>query len=360
MRTEFNPHRLSLARRRRGLTKVQLAQELDVSVRIIVSYERGDKSPGPLNLLNLARTLDFPPGYFSGPDLEEPPLAAASFRALTNLTARHRDQALSSGAFALALSEWIDARFSLPTPSVPQIRGVDAETAVMAIRREWGLGQAPVRNMVHLLESKGVRVFSLAEECRELDAFSFWLNQVPYIFINTMKSAEHSRMDAAHELGHLVLHWREGVRGRAAEHEADLFGSIFLMPSDSVRAEAPRGGKLQDILQSKKYWNVSATALTYRMKQVGLLSDWQYRSLFVDLSQRGYRRMEPDGSQPETSQLLAKVFGALREEGISKSQIAAELEIAVSELEKMIFGLVLTTLEGTGGTLERKSNLRLL
>ena len=33
-----------------------------------------------------------------------------------------------------------------------------------------------------------------------MDAYSFWRRGVPYVFLNTMKSAERSRMDAAHEL----------------------------------------------------------------------------------------------------------------------------------------------------------------
>ena len=349
MSNPFNPQRLSLARRRRGLTKIQLAKAVGVSVRMIVAYERGEKEPGPLNLAKLATELDFLAEFFSGEPIEEPPFAGASFRSLSNLTARHRDQALGSGALALAFSAWIDFRFRLSDVNVQQLRGIDPETAAMAVRREWGLGERPIRNMIHLLESKGVRVFSLVEECRELDAFSFWLRQVPYVFLNTLKSAEHSRMDAAHELGHLVLHWREGVRGKEAEREADLFASVFLMPSGSVRAEAPRGGRLEDILQAKQKWNVSAAALTYRMHKLGLLSPWQYRNVFIELSRSGFRTAERYGSKPyESSQSLAMIFDALREDGVSKVDIASELGITPEELDKVVFGLVLTTVDGSG------------
>ena len=331
---------------------------------MVIAYEGGEKEPGPLNLVKLAGALGFPTDFFAGPTLDEPPFEASSFRALSNLTARHRDQALGSGAIALLLARWIDQRFELPEPNVPQLRGIDPETAAMAVRREWGLGEQPIRNMIHLLESNGVRVFSLVEECRELDAFSFWLKQRAYIFLNTLKSAEHSRMDAAHELGHLVLHWREGVRGREAEREADLFGSAFLMPRGSILAQAPRGGRFADIIKAKQLWNVSATALTYRMHKLGLLSDWQYRSLFVELSRSGYRTVEHYGVQPETSQALAKVFEALREDGIAKQQVAEELNITVEELDRMVFGLVMTSVQGRAETTPRsekdRSHLRLV
>jgi Zn-dependent peptidase ImmA (M78 family)/DNA-binding XRE family transcriptional regulator len=364
MSNGFNPDRLSLARRRRGLTKVQLAQAIGVSTRILIAYERGEKEPGPLNRAKLAAHLDFPDEFFSGTNLEEPPLDGASFRALSNLTSRHRDQALGSAAIALSVAKWIDDRFSLPESNVPQLRGADPETAAAAVRREWGLGERPIRNTIHLLEANGVRVFSLVEECRELDAFSFWFGQTPYVFLNTMKSAEHSRMDTAHELGHLVLHWREGTRRREAEREADLFASAFLMPRGSILAEAPRGGRLADIIEAKKVWNVSAAALTYRMHKLGLLSGWQYRTLFVEISGSGFRRNEPDGSPPESSQALAKVFESLHAEGIPRRQVAAELNIKPEELDKMIFGLVITSLPGSQVAQENvnreKTNLRLL
>ena len=70
----------------------------------------------------------------------------------------------------------------------------------MEIRSMWGIGERPIRNTIHLLELHGVRVFALAAETAVVDAYSFWRNDVPYILLNTGKSAERSRMDAAHEL----------------------------------------------------------------------------------------------------------------------------------------------------------------
>ena len=42
----------------------------------------------------------------------------------------------------------------------------------MAIRAEWGLSERPISNMIHRLEYQGVRVFSLAEDTADMDAFS--------------------------------------------------------------------------------------------------------------------------------------------------------------------------------------------
>lgn len=346
MAVTFNPTRLGLARRRRGKTKTTLAADVGHSVRVFNAYENGEYEPSPLTIEKLADVLDFPASFFFGPDLDEPPLGGSSFRALSRLTARVRDQALAAGTIALALSDWIEAQFALPEPDIPTIQGIDPETAAIAVRSEWGLGERPIKNMIHLLEARGARVFSLAEDCREMDAFSFWRDDIPYVFLNTMKSAERRRMDTAHELGHLILHSKGGPRGRAAEHEATVFASALLMPQGSVIAESPRGGRLSQLIKAKRRWNVSVASLAVRMHGLRLLTDWQYRSIFMQID----RTTEPNGSRAETSHVLGKVFRELRGEGVTFGRVANELNVYQEELGKLIFGLVITPLTGGGNS----------
>jgi transcriptional regulator with XRE-family HTH domain len=142
MAGSFNHTRLTLARRRRGFTKTALAEELGVSTRMVLGYERGDHEPSYRVRARLADVLQVAEAFFSGGDLDEPPLDGSSFRALTTQTAKQRDQALAAGAFAFALSDWIQERFVLPEPDVPQLQGVSEEMAAEALRAEWGLGQS--------------------------------------------------------------------------------------------------------------------------------------------------------------------------------------------------------------------------
>lgn len=345
--SDFNPTRLDLARRRRGMTKRELAEKAGISTRVLTAYENDEKSPSELTLMKLANALEFPRDFLCGPDLDEPPPGASSFRALSNLTARQVGQAYGSGALALALDRWIHGRFQLPPVDVPKLSGLDPETCAEIVRKEWGLGEKPIGNLTHLLEAHGIRVFSLVEECAEVDAYSFWLEGTPYVFLNTMKSAEHGRMDAAHELGHLVMHWRhETPRGREIEHEAKNFASAFLMPRADVLAKSPARPTLGQMIRTKKRWKVSVAALVYRLHKLNLLSEWQYRTLFLELSQKGYRKKEPDECERETSQVLPKVFAALRQDGVTKNAVARELTIPLAELNKLIFGLVLTPVDG--------------
>ena len=114
-------------------------------------------------------------------------------------------------------------------------------------------------NLVHLLEAKGIRVFSLAgERGKQVDAYSLWCDRTPFVFLNTMKTPEHGRMDAAHELGHLVLHRHGGThrRGRDVEMDAHQFGAAFLMPAASVRSVVPRlmAPTMPQLIQLKLNW----------------------------------------------------------------------------------------------------------
>jgi Zn-dependent peptidase ImmA (M78 family) len=197
--------------------------------------------------------------------------------------------------------------------------------------------------MVHLLEAHGVRVFSLVQDCLTVDAFSFWRGNIPYVFLNSNKSAEHGRMDAAHELAHLVLHAHGGPTGRAAEHEAQAFASAFLMPERSVRAALRPGLTARQIIKAKRKWNVSAMGLTHRLERLDLLSEWQARTAYIQLTNLGYRKAEPDGIEREASQILPKVFAALRSEGVSRTDVARELNVPMDEISRVTFGLTVAT-----------------
>ncbi len=343
----FNPTRLTWARRRRGLTKTRLAASIGVELRSVSAYETGEFNPEPDRLTVIAHTLKFPQEFFFGDDIEEPAIDTASFRSLSKMTARQRDTALGSGAVAMLLSEWIEARFDLPPSDLPDLgRDANPESAAAAVRQAWGLGELPIKNMVHLLESKGVRVYSLAIDAVEVDAFSMWRRDRPFVFLNTLKSAEHGRFDAAHELGHLVLHRHAAPSGQEAEQDANAFASALLMPPASVRAHAPRFATIDNLMRLKKVWGVSLAAMTYRLHKLDLLSEWHYRKLYIEISSRGYRKREPDGGPREVSQVLQKVFSALRAEGVSKEEIAEALRVHPTDIDELVFGLALTSLAG--------------
>jgi Zn-dependent peptidase ImmA (M78 family) len=321
-----------------------------VSARTLSDLERGKKtSPTAQTVAKLAGALRFPEAFFYR---SEPPCVTAeavSFRSLARMTAKNRDEALAAVSTAIELDAWIDERFRRPDPGVPDLRGHDPEAAAEAVRAEWRLGMRPIPNMIHLLEAHGVRVYSLAHDKGDMDAVSLWYGDTAFVFLNTMGTAERSRYDAAHELGHLVLHRHGGPDGDTAEREAHAFASSFLMPRADVLANAPRRATLPSVLGAKGRWGVSALALVYRMHKLDLLTDWHYRQFCITLRSQ-FGSAEPHGAPRESSQVLDKVFTSLRSAGVRLQAIANELAMSMDDLSDLVFSLtMLVPIRGGGG-----------
>jgi Zn-dependent peptidase ImmA (M78 family)/transcriptional regulator with XRE-family HTH domain len=347
----FEASRLTVARLRRRLTKAKLAKGVGVSLRMVSMYEAGDKSPSPETLERLAQKLEFPVEFFQREALDLPSPDVASFRSQVRRTGRERDAALAAGALAFDFVAWIEQKFKgIPAPNLPDMRSIEPETAAALIRQQWNLGQKRIPNVIHLVEQHGVRVFSISEPGTTIDAFSVWKGEVPFIFLNTQKSAERSRHDALHELAHLLLHRHGAPQGHVAEREADAFAGAMLMPRESIQSEAIKYPTLDSLIAKKRKWRVSLASYVYRLNRVGMLTNWHYHLLFMQMSERGYTASEPDSIPRESSLILEKVFTHMRRTGKSRAQVASELAIPLSELNALIFGLVMSAVQGHGGS----------
>lgn len=117
------------------------------------------------------------------------------------------------------------------------------------------------------------------------------------------------------------------------------FASAFLMPTDDVMSRIRYVTDLENLIRAKKRWGVSVAALNYRLHKLRVVSEWQNRSLNIEMSSRGFRRQEPEGLPPETSSLWPQIFTALWRERITRDQIAAELNVPTGELDAILHRL---------------------
>lgn len=336
----FNPSRLEIARKRRCLKGKELAELAGLSYVTITRLEKGDNEPDSKTVGQLARALKYPESFFYQNQGEILDKDQVSFRSLTSMTARERDAAISAGSLAFLFADWVEEKFNLPSFEAFDFGGdLNPASAARTLRQEWGLGERPVGNMMKLLESKGIRVFSLAEQNRNVDAFSYWRHDKPYIFLNTFKTAEHSRFDSAHELGHLVLHRHGHAVGREAETEANMFASHFLMPSSDLVSHVPYYLNLEQLIKAKRRWGVSTAALGYRLHKDGTMSDWQYRAFCIQLNKL-YGKSEPNGVDREVSYLWKTVFQELWKDGLSRDRLAKLVGFPEDELDALLFGLL--------------------
>lgn len=196
MNRKFNSKRLILARQRRRLTGKGLAEVAGLSAITVSRLENADNEPDEQTVAKIASSLNYPMDFFYADDPDELDTSAVSFRSLTKMSAKERDAAVAAGRIGLEVNGWLEKEFSLPASDLIDLSyETDPEAASKALRAYWGLGERPISNMLGLLEVKGVRVFSLSEATRTVDAFSFWRDERPFVFLNNFKTAEHSIFD---------------------------------------------------------------------------------------------------------------------------------------------------------------------
>ena len=91
-------------------------------------------------------------------------------------------------------------------------------------------------------------------------------------------------------------------------------------------------------MRGKKHSRVSVAALNYALHRAGIISDWHYRGYIFELDKYG-REKEPEGIEPETSQVWEKILTNLWKEGTSLAHIAKILSIPERELSNLLFGI---------------------
>src|SRR5215813_2570093 len=112
--TMFTPSRLSLARRRRGLTKKALAEAIGVTPHTVLRYESAEILPSEEIVKKISQALNFPVEFFSGDEIDKVKGDAASFRSMAAMTAGERDSALAASSLAFLFNDWVEHRFDLP------------------------------------------------------------------------------------------------------------------------------------------------------------------------------------------------------------------------------------------------------
>lgn len=314
------PERITQARELQGFSKTDVATALGVSPAAVAQWESGLKTPTAENLAALARLVGFPISAFQlrfQPGFSQP--GPISFRARSNATTRRAN--IRAEQLAKLVAEayvWLTGKVSIPVPNLPELASVavSAEEAAQTCRRHWNLGDRPITKLGELLESHGIIVTRASLGSENLDAFSCMVTARPFIFLGSEKQDRaRSRFDAAHELGHLVMHQyvterhlSDADNHKELEQQAHNFASAFLMPVATFGNDV-FDTTLNGFLRLKERWGVSVQAMVVRSHQLGLLDDYRKTELFRQMSAKGWRKAkgEPlDNLVPEVRSTIGK------------------------------------------------------
>ncbi len=355
----FTGARLREAREARGLTAIALSDILGVSRQAVSQYENDLQTPHPEVMRKIELALNLPPDFFTRPVAEETKPRKIFYRSMSTATKGARVRVERRYGWLITIADYLRRFVTFPRVSFPrfdvpadpnELTWQEIEEFASKTRKFWGMGDGPISNMVWLLENNGAVVTRSTVGADKLDAFSEWYEyqvqyETPYVFLGADKNTGvRSRYDAAHELGHLVLHWDIKAKHvthrptfKLIEDQAHRFASAFLLPTRTFANDfsAPT---LDTFRALKPKWKASIAMMLYRSQELGLIDEYRAERLWRSRARRGWIREEPlDDQLPiEEPRLLRRAFELLINEGVqSRAEIRAALPYALNDIEEL-------------------------
>lgn len=341
----FDGSRLRLARETRGLSQNELAAKVgSITAPAISQYENGVIKPSTQTLSEISAALSFPVAFFTIPF--ESTNHPAFFRSLRGAPAKEKAAARALAEIASQLVAGLEKYVQLPSVNLPRARISIAterptiENLAKQVRTSWGISAGPIPNVIAELERRGFVTVRLPLDVSEIDAFSVPFQSRPVVVLSADKSAaDRSRFDAAHELGHLVMHeTNDDSEHRRIEQQAHWFAAAFLAPTSELESELPKSLDWPALASLKRRWGLSMASLLMRTRDLGRISEAEYTRGMRHMSLKGWRKVEPvQLGAPERPLLLGRAVAALATTGMSLESLAEECGLP-SELVEQIVG----------------------
>ena len=320
--TFFNGNRLKLARVYCGMTTDELGDKIGVTRQSISQFENEKNAPSLSTLISLASILHFPVSFFTQEDVDRGAdnVGSTYFRKLLTTSKKYQQEQIAKMRFVARIYSFLNQYVEFPHVNLPSIGpDVEPELAAKKLREFWNLGYTPITNIIRVMENNGIVVTSFETSTDDVDAYSHKFNDLFIVVLSKNKRvAARTNFDAAHELGHILLHnWYEDLDSlsreefRERENEANAFASAFLLPEEPFRYDFERyslkGRGLERFVVMKQKWHVSIEALLYRARELDLITTTQYQSLYRLLHKKGWYHNEPcDEAIPFVSPIMLK------------------------------------------------------
>lgn len=336
--------RLRSARIAAGLSTRALADRLAERVKLshatLANYERGETRPGVDVITAIASELGRPLQWFLQSGL-----------ALQNVRYRHRKSLVTQTAclqFEFAAQTWLDAylfveqRLGEPLSKVRKykledIKGRTPEEKANYVRKMMGLDDdAPLYSVPSTLEAFGVRVIEVPT-IDAIDGLAAKFGKERVTVLARGLEGDRSRLNAAHEFGHVVA---GDVEAETEEPEAHTrafeFGACLLMPSAVLKRAIERKSMVH-LVEMKRQYGVSLASMIYRAEKFGYLTKNETKGIWIEFAKRGWRQNEPGRVAPDR----ALRFEVLFERAVSMNKVTLEdvsrhSGIGINELKRRL------------------------
>ena len=259
----------------------------------------------------IARPLGCEPTYLRA-DSREPLTTKPWLRAYADASKRAVDRAVADSTTAVDVIRYLGLE---QIPDTLPLFGGDAndddaiEHFALEVREAAGLDRDDVvPNAIRAAERLGCVVLPMDDELGRHLGLSLRVDATAVIRVaRPSASREHhipgdrQRFTVAHELGHLTLHHASPppdtpAQAARIEKQAHHFAGAFLAPGDALLADLDRAGgrvTLSTLTTLKATWGVAIKALVVRFRQLGVIDEDHARSLYKQISARGWNKGEP-------------------------------------------------------------------
>lgn len=315
MNISCNPDMLILARESAGITQRAFAEQIGIAQGRLSRYESGLARIPDDHLRLVAEELGLPLEFF---EMNEKVYSASCMyhRKKKSLSVADEKRIhaqvnlLRIRAIRLLRETEIESEHRFHRLDVAKLGSPEA--VAQSLRRLWQLPTGPIRSVVGAIEAAGGVVFRCPFGSTKVDGISQWTldspETPPVFFARADTPGDRLRFTLCHEIGHVTMHH---LPTADPEREADRFAGEFLMPAREIAGDL-NNMTLQKAASLKTCWRVSMAAIIRRAKDLGKLSERQYKYLNMQMAKRGYKSCEPIPIPAEEPEMLKEIISVHR------------------------------------------------
>lgn len=307
-----------------GYSRKQLSEMLNITEQAVWQYENNYTSPKLQIVNDLKSIFNVKSKYYYKKDVlkryfvpQNIPIMNIAYRSkVMNVISKTQAEAKHI-EYLDSFVNYVTANLTLPTQTIIQLRdevihylnnsrddrNYQINKVARLTRQKLGLHKDTNDNLMFLIEKSGVFIFEKPID-EEIDAYSLWTKKDrPFIILGNLKrSAVRRNFDIAHELGHLLLHYKVEFTNlnrkehKAIENEANQFAGAFLLPEESFLEDMNIIAYVTNpdaYIDLKRKWKTSLQVLGYRAANLGVLDSKRHRNFYAALHRKGYLKREP-------------------------------------------------------------------
>lgn len=337
----YKGEKIVLGRESRGFTQEELADKLGIAQGTLSKIEQNFHGITDELIKKISDTLQYPVSFFSKPD-EVVSATVSYYRKLQNVPKKSLTEYEAQMNIVRIHLERFLKNVDLPKLDLPswdvELDG-SPKLAARELRAHWNIPNGPIKNLIGWIESKGIPIKLLDFGDHDVDGLSMYSHEgTPIIFADKNSPADRLRATIAHELGHLVMHFRKRLNEtRDIESEAWLFAGELLLPAAEM-AKVYERTTIETLARMKRYWRVSMSMILVKLGEEKVVNYNQARYLWAQMAKLGYKKKEPIelDFERESPTLFEQMFdNHVSKLNYSADEIISFLDMHFEELNRL-------------------------